>query len=130
MFNLRRIKKAVDVSKKVNPKDIPGTTLEEKARYISDKLNDAVAMEFLEGRKSEQQIIDMLSGETAPENLEQVKSTYPEEDIYKILGDKPLPQNLEQFEGFRQNIDALRRKAGQLLEKMELHSQQKKLSIL
>ena len=104
MFNLRRIKKAVDVSKKVNPKDIPGTTLEEKARYISDKLNNAVATEFLEGRKTEQQIIDMLSGETAPENLEQVKSTYPEEDIYKILGDKPLPQNLEQFEGFRQNI--------------------------
>ena len=115
MFNLRRIKKAVDVSKKVNPKDIPGTTLEEKARYISDKLNNAVATEFLEGRKTEQQIIDMLSGETAPENIEQVKSTYPEEDIYKILGDKPLPQNLEQFEGFRQNIDALRRKAGQLL---------------
>ena len=83
MFNLRRIKKAVDVSKKVNPKDIPGTTLEEKARYISDKLNNAVATEFLEGRKTEQQIIDMLSGETAPENLEQVKSTYPEEDLYK-----------------------------------------------
>ena len=74
MFNLRRIKKAVDVSKKVNPKDIPGTTLEEKARYISDKLNNAVATEFLEGRKTEQQIIDMLSGETAPENIEQVKN--------------------------------------------------------
>ena len=115
MFNLKRIKKAVDVSKKVNPKDIPGTTLEQKARYISDKLNDAIAQDFLEGRKTEQQVADMLAGEVAPENVESVAGNYPEEDVYKILGDKPLPENLQHLEGFRQNIDALRRKAGELL---------------
>ena len=115
MFNLRKIKTAVDVSKKVNPKDIPGTTLEQKARYISDKLNDAIAQDFLEGRKTEQQVADMLAGEVAPENVESVVGNYPEEDVYKILGDKPLPENLQHLEGFRQNIDALRRKAGELL---------------
>lgn len=115
MFNLRRIKKAVDVSKKVNPKQIPGTTLEEKARYISDKLNEAIAQDFLEGRKSESEVSDLLGQEAAPEKVEDVISAYPEEDVYKILGDKPLTDNLEKFEGFRQNIDGLRKKAGEIL---------------
>ena len=49
MFNYKNFKIAVDLTTKVNPQDIPGATIEQKAAYISEYLDKDIGERLLSG---------------------------------------------------------------------------------
>jgi hypothetical protein len=49
MFNFKNFKTAADLTKKINPGDIPGSTVEQKAAYISEYLDKQIGDRLLSG---------------------------------------------------------------------------------
>ena len=93
MFNIRRKKIAVDFSQPTKPNQIPGSSIEEKAAYVSEMLSTKLADDFKAGRITEEQ-------------------------IYKLVADKNIQaeKDFQFLEQYRLNIDELRKLAGKLLK--------------
>jgi hypothetical protein len=49
MFNFKKYVSAADLSKRVNPEDIPGETVEQKAAYISEYLDREIGEKLAAG---------------------------------------------------------------------------------
>ena len=92
MFNFKKHKIAIDLTQKVKPQTIPGSTLDEKVAYISEYLDRSIGEQFADGKITEEQ-------------------------VYQLLTDRSIEAQ-EQFaflEQYRANIDNLRKIAGQLI---------------
>ena len=93
MFNLRRKKIAIDFAQPTKANLIPGTTVEEKAAYISELLSEKLAEDFKNGKISEEQ-------------------------VYQLVSDREI-ETKEEFaflEQYRLNIADLRKLAGKLIK--------------
>lgn len=93
MFNIRRKKIAVEFTQPIKPNQIPGSSIEEKAAYISEMLSNKLADDFIAGRITEEQ-------------------------IYKLVADKNIQaeEDFQFLEQYRLNIAELRKLAGKLLK--------------
>lgn len=105
MFNIRRKKIAVEFTQPIKPNQIPGSSIEEKAAYISEMLSNKLADDFKAGRITEEQ-------------------------IYKLVADKSIQteKDFQFLEQYRLNIAELRKLAGKLV-KSEGISQPNELAI-
>ena len=96
MFNFKNFKIAADLTKKINPGDIPGTTVEQKAAYISEYLDKQIGDRLLSGE------IDI---DTAYKLLSETKVT-------------GVADNLDFLEKYRYNIAQLLQQASFIKSEM------------
>ena len=89
MFNFKNFKKAADLTKKINPQDIPGATIEQKAAYIAEFLDKEIGDKLMSGE------IDI---DTAYKLLAETKVT-------------GVAEGLEYLEKYRFNISQLLQRA-------------------
>ena len=96
MFNFKIFKTAADLSKKINPQDIPGSTIEQKAAYISEYLDKEIGGKLMSGE------IDI---DTAYKLLAETKVT-------------GVSEGLEYLEKYRFNISQLLQQASFIKSEM------------
>ena len=96
MFNFKNYKTAADLTKKINPQDIPGATIEQKAAYISEYLDKEIGERLKSGE------IDI---DTAYKLLAETK----------VIG---VPPSLDFLEKYRYNISQLLQQASFIKSEM------------
>lgn len=96
MFNFKNFKKAADLTKKINPQDIPGATIEQKAAYIAEFLDKEIGDKLMSGE------IDI---DTAYKLLAETKVT-------------GVAEGLEFLEKYRFNISQLLQQASFIKSEM------------
>ena len=96
MFNFKNYKTAADLTKKINPQDIPGATIEQKAAYISEYLDKEIGERLKSGE------IDI---DTAYKLLSETK----------VVG---VPENFDFLEKYRFNISQLLQQASFIKSEM------------
>lgn len=96
MFNFKNYKTAADLSKKINPQDIPGSTIEQKAAYISEYLDKEIGERLRSGE---------ITIDTAYKLLAETK----------VVG---IPESLDFLEKYRSNISQLLQQASFIKSEM------------
>lgn len=97
MFNLKKYVSAADLSQKINPKDIPGDTIEQKAAYISEYLDREIGQRLSAGEITIDAAYKLLA-ET------------------KVIG---VPEQFQFLERYRTNIANLLQSASTIKSSLE-----------
>ena len=97
MFNFKKYVSAADLSQKINPKDIPGDTIEQKAAYISEYLDREIGQRLSAGEITIDAAYKLLA-ET------------------KVIG---VPEQFQFLERYRSNISNLLQSAATIKSSLE-----------